>query len=68
MGENQRRTLHAGNHVGHGERLAGSGRAEQDLIAFAFPEPPDQCFNRLRLIAGGRKLRLKLEFGHGKLS
>jgi len=50
--EHQSRALHCLDHVGHGERLARAGHAEQGLLVVAALEPLDQLGDGLRLVAG----------------
>ena len=66
VGKNERRTVGAGNDVGHGERLAGTGNAEKHLIADAGVQVGDKFVDGGGLIPGGRKGRMKLKklFGH----
>ena len=45
------------NDMRHGERLAGPGDAEQDLVFFVGPHAFEQLGNRLRLVAGWRVIR-----------
>jgi hypothetical protein len=47
--------------VRDGEGLARAGDAEQHLVALARLEPFRQLRDRLRLVAGGRVVRLDLE-------
>ena len=49
--QHQRRPLHALDHVGDGEGLAGAGDAEQRLVREAVAEPVDQLGDRRRLVA-----------------
>jgi len=56
VGNDQRRPLHFGNDVRHGERLAGTGGAEQHLMHQAVAGALGEFFNGLRLIpAGGER-------------
>ena len=48
--EHQRRPLVSGDHAGHGDRLSGSGDAEQRLVALAPLEAARQCPDRARLV------------------
>ena len=50
-----------GDHVGHGEGLARSGNAQQDLVAFAVGHALEQLADRLGLIARRRVIRHQLE-------
>ncbi len=59
--EDQRRALHRLDHLGHGEGLARSGDAEQNLVPLAGIGTLDQLGDRGRLIAGGRIVRDELE-------
>ena len=59
--ENQRGPIHVGDDICHGERLAGAGHAEQDLIAQAHVKPLRQLLDGLRLVAGGLKLGVQLK-------
>ena len=60
--QHQRRPLQLLNDVRHRERLARAGDAHQHLLAPPVAQPVHQLANRLRLIAGGLKRCLKLEF------
>ena len=51
----QRGPLHRLNDVGHGESLARSGHAHQDLLFFAGLQAGYQGFDGLGLISGGLK-------------
>ena len=68
VADDQRGPTHAFDHVGHGERLAGAGRPEQDLFATTLVDAVHQLLDRLRLVTGGRELALQLEgSGHGHM-
>ena len=58
-GQHQRRTLHGGHDVGHGEGLAAARHAQQGLMGQAVMETLNQATNRLRLVASGFKGRVK---------
>ncbi len=49
--ENERRALRRLDHLGHGEGLAGTGHAQQDLRAIVALHALDQVLDRLRLVA-----------------
>src|ERR1700743_2886453 len=51
MSENQGRAVEFLDHLGHGERLAGAGDAEQDLVLLALARGRDQLRDRLRLVS-----------------
>src|SRR5581483_1740983 len=53
--------LHLLDRVGHGEGLARTSDAEQDLVALAGFETPDDVLDRLRLVARRTKFGDKLE-------
>ncbi|OQC71147.1 MAG: hypothetical protein BWX45_01239 [Deltaproteobacteria bacterium ADurb.Bin002] len=53
----ERRTARARNHVGNGKGFAGAGHPEQHLMLFPASQPFGQSVDRLRLIAGGNKIR-----------
>ena len=57
-GKDDGRTPQAGDHIGHGEGLAGAGHAQQSLVAQAIVDAFDQLGNRRRLVSCRRK-RLK---------
>ena len=59
--QDQGRALHRLDDLGHGEGLAGAGRAEQDLVALLALETLDQFGNRLRLVTLGGVFRDALE-------
>ena len=59
--QDQRRPIHVGDDIRHGERLAGTGHAEQDLIAQAHVEALRQLLDGLRLVAGGLELGVQLK-------
>ena len=52
-GHHQRRALKLLDHLGHGEGLARSGDAEQDLAFLAVERGLGQLLDRGRLVAGG---------------
>ena len=52
VGDHERRLLDCGDHVGHRERLAGGGRAEQRLVLPALVDAGRELRDRLRLVAG----------------
>ena len=63
--QHQRRPLNLLNNVGHGEGLAAARDPQQRLIGFATLKAIDNRPDRLRLIASGLKIALKLKFfGH----
>ena len=68
----QRRPVHTGDGVRHGERLAGPGDAEQDLVPISALEPFCQLANRARLVAGeleiGDEMKAVVNRGHSKPS
>ena len=57
VAQDQRRAVHLGDHVGHGEGLSGAGNAEQGLGRNAVLEALHELFDGFGLVAGG------LEFG-----
>ena len=59
--QDQRRPLRRLDHLGHRERLARAGDAQQHLIALLRLHPLDQLPDRLRLVALGLELRHDLE-------
>ena len=59
--QDQRGPIHVGDDIRHGERLAGTGHAEQDLIAQAHVEALRQLLDGLRLVAGGLELGVQLK-------
>ena len=52
VGEDQGRTVHPGDDIGHGEGLAGAGGAFQNLFFLARLQAADQFVDRFRLIPG----------------
>ncbi len=58
--EDQRRPLHGADHGSHRERLARARHAEQRLLREPVRQPIDEVRDRLRLIAGRRKVRDEL--------
>ena len=50
--QNERRLVHVGDDVCHGERLARAGDAEQYLFPVAAQHTFCELFDRLRLVAG----------------
>ena len=56
--QDQRRTLRLLDHLGHGERLAGAGDAEQHLRVVGAADALDQILDRRRLVAGRLEIRL----------
>jgi hypothetical protein len=54
-GQDDGRALGFLDHLGHGECLAGAGRAQKHLIAFARVNPRDQFGDGRRLVASRRK-------------
>ena len=52
VGHDQRRPVHPGDDLGHGEGLARAGDAEQRLMAIAAFESGDQLGHGVHLIAG----------------
>ena len=67
MAHDQRWALHLGHDRRDGERLAGAGCAQQDLMPKTLVDAGDEFFNCLRLIAGGLKVRDEFKMGHGLL-
>ena len=67
VGEDERGAVGAGDDVGHGERLARTRDAEQDLVAYAGIEIRDQLVDGGRLVAHGRKSGVELEDGFGHM-
>ena len=65
MRKHQRRAVGTGDDIGHGEGLARTRDAEQDLIAYARIEVRDQFVDSGGLIPGGSKGGLELEYGFG---
>ena len=63
--EDQRGPVDVGDDIRHGERLAGTGHAEQDLIAQAHIEALRQLLDGLRLVAGGLELGVQLKVHTG---
>ena len=63
----QRRLAHPGDDVGHRERLARAGDAEQGLVRLLVVQPLDQLLDRLGLVAGRLVRGHQLEVGHGRL-
>ena len=59
--ENQRGFAELSNDIGRGERLAGAGRAEQDLPGLPRAVTAEEGVDRARLIAGGRVRADKLK-------
>ena len=53
MGDDERRPVEVADDVGHGERLAGAGDAEQCLVFFAGQQSGSQSLDGLGLIPGG---------------
>ena len=53
--QDQRRAIHPGDDVGHGEGLARAGDAQQRLGVVTLMDALHQRFYRLRLVAGGLK-------------
>ena len=47
----QRRPVQLGDHLGHGERLAGTGDAEQDLVLVAARQPVNELGDGMDLVA-----------------
>ncbi len=52
-GEHESRALRSLDHLGHGESLAGTGDAQQHLIALPVTDAKDELGDCLRLIALG---------------
>ena len=59
--QHDRRPLHLGDDVRHGEGLARAGHAQQHLILLLPPQALDQIDDRLRLVAGRLELGNQLE-------
>ena len=57
----QRRTVHAGDALRHGERLARPGHAEQDLRLVAAVQPLDELVDRAALIAADLEIGDQVE-------
>ncbi len=57
----QRRPADAGDDVGHGESLAGTGDAQQRLAEIAAAQARHELPDRLRLVAGGGIVGIKIE-------
>ena len=62
--EDEGRALPALDDVGHGERLAGAGDAEQRLLVLPLFEGCDEGVDRLRLVAGGLEVGDDLKLRH----
>ena len=62
--QDERRTIHLSDDVGHRERLAGSGNSQQNLIALAFRDPADEFLDRRRLITSWCVVTDKFEVVH----
>jgi hypothetical protein len=60
------RAAQPGDHVGHGEGLAGAGDAQQRLEHLAVAHALDQLVDRLGLVAGRRVRQEQLERRVGK--
>ncbi len=56
------RALHVFDHLRHRERLAGTGDAQQHLVALAVVHATDQLRDGFRLVAAGFVVAGKLEF------
>lgn len=67
VGNDERRLVQPGDHIGHGKGLSGTGDAQKGLGLISFFESFYQCINRLRLIPGRRKLRVQNKMIHGNL-
>ena len=62
--KHQRRTRRLLDHLGHGERLARAGDAEQHLVLLAVVQAARQLFDGGALVAARSVIRMQLEF-HG---
>ena len=60
----ERRPLLLRDDVGDGERLAGPGHAEEDLLALALDQSAIERADGLGLVTGGCEGREQLESGH----
>ena len=71
MRHDERRAVHAGDALGHGERLAGPGDAEQHLRGIAALQPLDELVDGASLVAEelevGDELELVVLGGHDDL-
>ena len=63
MRNDERRFVHVLDDVGDGERLAGTGDAEERLVFRAGEDAGGQLFNRLRLVSGRFVGRDKFKHG-----
>ena len=66
VGEDERRPLGGLDDLGDRQRLAGPGRAEQDLVVEALREAVGQALDRLGLVAGGLERGDEAEVGHAE--
>src|SRR5262249_23575079 len=67
MRHHECRLADLGDHVGHRERLARAGHAEQCLMPLSLAQSTHKGLDRLRLVSGGGERADKLEFGHGSI-
>ena len=66
--QNERRLVHVGDDVRHGERLSRAGDAEQYLFPVAAQHALCQLFDRLRLVAGRLLCGMQYKLIHRHLS
>ncbi len=64
-GEHEGGAVAAGDHLRHGEGLAGAGHPEQDLVPVAAQHPFRELVDGARLIAPRLEFRYQFEFFHG---
>ena len=64
VGHHERRTVHLGDALRHGERLARPGHAEQDLRLVAAVQPLDELLDGPPLIAGISKSVTRLNLSY----
>lgn len=61
MGQNEGRTPGLLDDLGHGERLARAGHAEQHLVLFAVADAAHEFFNGRALVATGLVIHREME-------
>ena len=66
VGQDERRLLVLGYHLGKGKGLARSGSSEQRLVTHPLGQPGGQPLDRGGLVAGRREIGDELEVGHAR--
>ena len=66
VGQNQRGTVDLLDHLGHGEGLARTGDAQQDLVLVAVKDTAGERLDGFLLVAAGCVVGNELEVGHEK--